>query len=216
MIIIKITSLFFFFMFIGPNMAQEINNEYITFNDRRNMVHGFYAGSIANFTKVHNKNALGTGLKIAYVANHKFEIGLAGNFLFSESNSLNSITNSSEDLIALYGGLHLEPILSSKTRFNLSFPILIGPGLVGYLDTTNSARLEDEDMVSFFVVEPGINLLFNFSSFFQVETGIKYRFSSRYKLENHSRQTINGFSLGIGVKLGVFNLGKNRYKQQLM
>ena len=50
----------------------------------------------------------------------------------------------------------------------------------------------------------------------QLEAGVKYRMSSNLTLRpEYNINNINGFSVGIGVKIGVFNMGKNRYKQNL-
>ncbi|GAA4272670.1 hypothetical protein U6A24_07945 [Aquimarina gracilis] len=65
------------------------------------------------------------------------------------------------------------------------------------------------------MVEPGINVLFNISRYAQIEAGIKYRFSSKIELVDSPIDRINGFTSEIGIKLGIFNMGRNRYKKKL-
>ena len=51
----------------------------------------------------------------------------------------------------------------------------------------------------------------NVSRYVQLEAGVKYRVSSKFNLSpEYNISDINGFSAGVGVKLGVFNMGRNR------
>ncbi|MEX0313521.1 MAG: hypothetical protein AB3N18_05045 [Allomuricauda sp.] len=192
------------------------DGDYIEFNDRRNVVHGVYLGLSTYYGEIDNKDTYIGSLKIAYVANRKFEVGFVGSVLYSEQD--NPLTTN-EDLLAAYGGLHLEPILFSKSAVNLSFPVLIGAGGVGYLgnnfDDRIDDRIDEDDIDAVFVLEPGMSVLFNISRYLQLEAGVKYRFSSKLDLEFNPLSRINGFSGGIGIKVGVFNMGRNRYKKHL-
>lgn len=201
--------------------GQEETDEYLEFNDRNNIVHGVYVGINMGLGEIDGKNAYNGGLKIAYVANQQFEVGFAGNFLYSEQDIYNNSLSRNEDLIAVYGGLHLEPIFFSKRRVNLSFPLLLGAGAVGYIDNkfkndeSYGDDLTEDDFDAVFVAEPGINALFNISRYLQLEAGVKYRFSSRIDLPPTRITRINGFSAGIGIKVGIFNMGRNRYKKNV-
>ncbi len=200
--------------------AQDDDGEYITFNDRKNVVHGVYLGLSTYFGEIEGENTYIGGLKVAYVANRQFEVGFMGNVLYSEQNIFNPRTVNNDDIVAIYGGLHLEPILFGKSRVSLSFPLLIGGGGMGYVDHDAVRRdenvdLDDDDIDAIFVLEPGMNVLFNVSRYVQLEAGIRYRMSSKIDLAQSPIERINGFSGGIGVKLGVFNMGRNRYRKQL-
>lgn len=196
------------------------DGDYLEFNDRYNVVHGVYLGLSMRYGEVKNKDAFMTGLKIAYVANQQFEVGFEGNFLYSEQDLFNTALGRREDLIGAYGGLHLEPILFGKSRVSLSFPLLIGAGGVGYIgnnfnDEDYEEELTEDDFDGFFVAEPGVNALFNISRYLQLEAGVKYRFTSKINLVPDSIDRLNGFSVGIGIKVGVFNMGRNRYKKNI-
>ncbi|TMM57411.1 hypothetical protein FEE95_13075 [Maribacter algarum] len=212
------TLLFFCLVFIG--FAQEEESDYVEFNDRNNVVHGVYLGLNFALGEVDDKDTYMGGLKVAYVANQQFEVGFAGKFIYSEQNIFNTRTSENEDLIGGYGGLHLEPILFSKSKVNLSFPLLIGAGAVGYVDrdlirAEEDVNLDDDDVALLFVLEPGVSALFNINRYLQLEAGVKYRFSNKIDLFESPVERINGFSAGIGIKVGVFNLGRNRYKKKL-
>ncbi|MFS4468354.1 hypothetical protein [Maribacter sp. 2210JD10-5] len=218
---ITITLLALFLLAICNVRAQEEDaDEYLEFNDRNNVVHGVYLGFTMGYGEIDSQNAYMAGLKVAYVANQQFEIGFAGNFLFSEQDVFNNTLSRNEDLIGAYGGFHLEPIFFSKSKVNLSFPLLIGAGAVGYIDSNFDdddfdEELTEDDFDAIFVAEPGVSLLFNISRYLQLEAGVKYRFSSEIDIAPVRLKRINGFSGGIGIKVGIFNMGRNRYKKNL-
>ncbi|RDY60173.1 hypothetical protein [Flagellimonas nanhaiensis] len=191
------------------------NDNFIEFNDRKSVVHGVYLGLTTYYGEIDGKSTYIGGMKVAYVANRQFEVGFSGVFLYSEQDNPRTLN---EDLIGGYGGLHLEPILFSKSLVNLSFPILIGAGGFGYLGNDFDDRIGDideDDVDAVFVFEPGMNVLFNVSRYLQLEAGVKYRLSSRLELDGNPLRNINGFSGGVGIKVGVFNMGRNRYKKHL-
>lgn len=199
--------------------AQEDEN-YLEFNDRNNVVHGVYLGLSMRYGQVEDADTYMGGFKIAYVANQQFEVGFEGNFIYSDQDVFNSTLSRREDLIGGYGGLHLEPIFFSKSRVNLSFPLLIGGGAIGVIDARVNEQnfeenLTEDDFDFVFVAEPGINALFNINRYLQIEAGIRYRLSSKLNLVNSPVERINGFSGGIGIKVGVFNMGRNRYKKNI-
>src|SRR5690606_2565941 len=114
---LKSSILAFIFLIMGSIIySQEDSEEYVEFNDRKNVVHGVYLGLTTHFGEIKNKDAFFVGLKVAYVANQQFEVGFVGTFFYSDQNSTNNVSSITEDLIGGYGGLHLEPILFSKHR----------------------------------------------------------------------------------------------------
>ena len=207
----------------GFTSAQEQETEdYYEFNDRKNVVHGVYLGLTTHIGEINGKGTFFTGLKAAYVANQQFEVGVSMVGFYSQQNLSGDLSLTNEDLIGGYFGLHLEPILFSKSRVNLSFPVMIGAGAIGYVDgdlfEDNDYEFDEDNFETsdvLFIVEPGVNLLFNISRYIQLEAGVKYRFSSSIDLVPDSITRINGFSAGIGVKVGVFNMGRNRYKKNV-
>lgn len=218
--ILSLSLFLFCFSLIGFAQTDDESDQYVTFNDRSNVVHGVYLGLNFAYGEIDDKDTYMGGLKVAYVANQQFEVGFAGKFIYSEQNILNTATRANEDLIGGYGGLHLEPILFSKSAVNLSFPILIGAGAVGFADrdlirSEEDFDLEDDEVSVLFIVEPGVSALFNINRYLQIEAGVKYRFSNEIDLIDSPVTRINGFSAGIGIKVGVFNLGRNRYKKNL-
>ncbi|GGX28503.1 hypothetical protein [Aquimarina muelleri] len=215
---LKIVFLFSLIISFFYSNAQD-SKDYIEFNDRNNIVHGVYLGFNGGYGKIEDKDTYIIGLKIAYVANRQVEIGFVTKAFYSNQRIPGTFSSNIADLGAVYSGLHLEPIFFSKAKFNLSFPLLVGGGAAGYINTDwNEGEIErsqEEDWDAIFVVEPGINILYNISRYVQVEAGLQYRFSSKIELVPNAINRINGISVGFGLKLGVFNLGRNRYKKSI-
>ncbi|MFK7813473.1 MAG: hypothetical protein AB8B59_13350 [Maribacter sp.] len=208
------------FLCISVLSFSQEDEDYVEFNDRNSVVHGVYLGLTMRAGEINDAESFIGGLKIAYVANQQFEVGFEGNFIYSNQDYFNIENDRTEDLIGAYGGLHLEPIFFSKSRVNLSFPILIGAGAIGQIGNNFNnedfeEELTEEDFDFVFVAEPGVSALFNISRYLQLEAGVKYRFSSKIDLANSPVNRINGFSGGLGIKVGVFNMGRNRYKKNI-
>lgn len=211
--------LLFILMLLPLGLISQENEDYIEFNDRKNVVHGVYAGLTTYFGEINSKNTYIMGFKLAYVANRKLEVGFAGGGLYSR-NYLSEFVNENSDLIGGYGGIHIEPILFGKSKVSLGFPLFLGFGGAGfakddYRKGNQNGDPQFEDWDSFFLVEPGVNLLYNLSRYVQLEAGVRYRISTKLELDPNQIKSINGFSAGVGVKIGVFNLGRNRYKKSI-
>ena len=187
--------------------AQE-SDDYIEFDDRKNVVHGVYLGLNFNYGELDGQSTYFAGAKIAYVANQKFEVGFAGVGFYSDQNTNGPLEDN--DIVGGYGGLHFEPIFFGDSQFSISLPMLIGAGAAAhYFDEFEHVHYEELD--PFFVFEPGVSILYNISSYLQFEMGVKYRLTSDFDgLFPGSLENLNGFSGGIGLKIGVFNLGKKK------
>ena len=211
---LKLIPAYFLFLSGIVCWAQD-SADYVEFNDRKNVVHGVYLGLGGYYGKIAGKDTYLGSVKIAYVANQQFEVGIIGVGLYSEQN-YSSSSFSVGDLVGGYGGLHLEPILFGKSKVNMSFPVLLGGGAVGFLDGDIDDPFTDvNDWEAVFVFEPGISVLYNISRYVQLEAGLKYRFSSSINFIPEEPKNINGYSVGLGIKIGVFNMGRNRYKKSI-
>ncbi|MBS9463586.1 hypothetical protein KIM67_14300 [Flagellimonas sp. 389] len=200
--------------------AQKDSKDYIEFNDRKNVVHGVYLGVTGHYGELKGISTYGVGIKFAYVANRKFEVGLAANVLQSDQEFI-TVVDIDNKLIGAYLGAHLEPIFFSKKRLNLSVPLFVGFGGIGYT-TGNSDDFSEEfidrefeNVNNIYVIEPGVSVLFNISRYLQLEAGVKYRFTNKIDLATSPITRLNGFSTGIGIKVGIFNMGRNRYKKNI-
>lgn len=192
--------------------AQE-NENYIEFNDSQNVVNGVYLGLNFGYGEMDGKSTYFGGAKIAYVANQRFEVGFSGVGFYSEQNTNGALKNN--DVFGGYGGLHLEPIFFGPKKWSMSIPMLVGGGAIAYAnkdleDIIDEGNGKIEEWEPFFVFEPGVSIQYNISSYLQFEMGVKYRISSEFDLFPEGITNINGFTGSVGIKVGVFNMGKNK------
>lgn len=173
------------------------------FNGKRSP--GFYLGINGNYGKIANEHALIMGANLAYVANRSFEIGAAIQGIYS-SNPTIGIYDDNVALGGIYGGFHLAPVFFSNQPVHFSVPVLIGGGTIGYYDykTFNNLDIEDYDWDVMFVIEPGLNVEFNISRVFRVFANAKYRFTSDVDINNLESDAFQGWSGGLGFKIGKF------------
>ena len=186
-------------------------SNYIEFNDNTHTVNGVYLGLTFYYGEIDGKSSFMNGLKIAYVANQKFEVGISGVGFFSNQNNNGPLENNG--VFGGYGGIYLVPIFFGGSTFSLTMPITIGAGAVvhsfdDWHNIDHDYEITAEDWDPFFVFEPGLSLEYNISNNLKFEMGVKYRVTSEVNLYPGSIQNVNGFSGGIGLKIGVFNLGK--------
>lgn len=182
---------------------------FIEFNDRKNILHGVYLGLNAGFGQIQDKHrVIIGGAKLAYVANRKMELGVAVNIFQSPLNELSSKIQGDFEVSGVYGGFHIENVFFNEKKIKFSVPILLG---LGYIEGSGDFS-KNSDMMG--VLESGVNALLNINKYIQIEGGIKYRFSSPIDPIPTVIDNINGFSIGFGIKAGVFNLGKNRYNKK--
>lgn len=207
-----ILTLFIVLNFISTIMYSQQTDtlDYIEFNDRRNILHGIYLGLDIGYGEIDGRNNTPIlGAKLAYVANRRMELGFAVRGFYSELKDVDRSFNSDFDAYGIYGGFHIENVIFDKRKVKLSIPLLLG---IGYIQGSGPF-LKNSDMMG--VLEPGLNALYNVNKYVQFECGLKYRFSTPIDPVPNVIDNINGLSFIIGTKVGVFNLGKNRYKKQL-
>ncbi|MHB8852874.1 MAG: hypothetical protein ACYC6P_05925 [Ignavibacteriaceae bacterium] len=171
---------------------------------------GGFGAPTVKFTLIDGLGAVLVGGYGGWLINHSFLIGVGGyglanaityhgygvqlalypnlNFPFHEN-----------DIRFGYGGLVLEYIGNHSKLVHSSFSILIGAGNInsGY----NSNYLSENN---FFVVEPELNLEFNITTFFRINSGIGYRFISGIKSGYYSDVNLNAPELSLNLKFGKF------------
>jgi hypothetical protein len=187
--------------------------------------HGGYGSFSVGYSQVDNMDAIQVGGRAAWIANHRFAIGLAGYGFF---NTLSKNYNIEDDpskynLAGGYGGLFIEPILMPNKPIHVSFPVIFGVGGVSAMQSDNwttnysnhSVNYYDTD--AYLVIEPGIDIEFNIVKFFRLALGASYRYTNgvnlkyKYLDNNYEEQSIvvdkdalNSFTVNIGFKFGWF------------
>ncbi len=181
---------------------------------------GGYGGFSVGYTTVNGLDALGMGVRGAWIIGHGFALGLAGEGFTSD------FTPVDEEYYALsggYGGLLIEPIIAGWFPVHLSFPLLIGGG--GIASYTTSSDMWDYDnyyptygeYAAYFVGEVGVELEFNMVRFFRFTLYSNYRWTSELEMKPMdglappidnpypvAADALSGWSFGMRFKFGSF------------
>ncbi len=133
-------------------------------------------------------------------------------------------------LSSRFEGVRLEYTLSPDAAIHISIPLTVGMGSVSldsfpsrngghqyeYYGTQSGNRKEKYEQ---FIIQPGINVEGNLIRFAKVFVGASYRISlntSNTSITPISTNTLQGFSLNIGMKLGLFDFSlKKKEKKPL-
>jgi len=225
---IKIVPIIFALLIGFSAIAQEDDEMRTLFSKSSTdkITNGGYGSFSIGYTQVDSKDALQLGGRVAWIANHKFALGLAGyGFVNDIDNKYDDTDDSSNYFLAGgYGGIFFEPILMPNKPIHLSIPIILGVGGISVVESNNwkndyydhnSTNYYDSDV--FLVFQPGVDVEFNITEFFRIALGASYRLTNginlRYKYldDNYVEQSIivdknalNSFNFNIGFKFGWF------------
>ncbi len=164
------------------------------------------------------------------VLNKSISVGLSGYSTFHNFTPSEISTNHDLQLRTQFGGAKIEYTLNPNNAIHFSFPLLIGGGRAS-IDSAGRGRGHDNrgpftryggppgNQVSFFLVQPGVNIEANLLRFVKVFTGVSYRIVSG----GESRSSTNllpgppylgqlqGISFNAGIKIGLdFQLHRKR------
>jgi hypothetical protein len=200
----KLTTLSIFsiiFIIVIPTMAQE---QTLISGDIES---GGFGGPVLKATVFNDELGLMVGGRGGWIINHAFVIGGGGYGL---------TTNIDAPIFDYYlnvgyGGGIVEYIVLSDKLIHLSVNTLIGGGGVDYRDSNwndfdwdwddNRGR---HDADSFFVMEPGVDLMLNVSPVFRIGMGISYRYIYGIDLRGLSDSNMSGLSATFTFKFGKF------------
>ena len=217
-------------LFLSVTMiAQEDSGEMKTLfkkSSGKKISNGGYGSFSVGYSQVDGTDALQLGGRVAWIANHRFALGLAGyGFFNSIQKNYSDVDDPSKYfLTGGYGGLFFEPILMPNKPVHVSFPVIIGVGGVTAVESqnwtsnyNNNHQVNYYDADAYLVIEPGVDIEFNIVKFFRVALGASYRYTNginlRYKYldDNYDQQIIridknalNSFTFNIGFKFGWF------------
>ena len=165
---------------------------------------GGYGAPIFKVGQITGTTGIFVGGQGGWIINHSFVLGGKG---YGLANNVDIEGSQNLKLDFGCGGVLLEYIFSSEKLLHVGINTMIGAGGVCYAEKDYSNDYEKEvdyNSSSFFVLEPGINLDINVSSYFRIGAGVTYRYVSGVEYENLSNSDLSGVSAQILFKFGVF------------
>lgn len=170
---------------------------------------GFYGSFASGYSPIDDKNAAIFSSRFGWIMDHWFAFGVFGTGFVNNIDNLDGYYNTPRkteeySLAGGYGGLFIEPMLFPLKPVHLSFPIMFGVG--------GAARFNDyyyytdiyNDTDIFYLVEPGVELEFNFTRWMRVALYGTYRYTSEINIETIAPTALRNYSAGVNVKIGLF------------
>ena len=172
----------------------------------RTAPNGIFGGPVLKVTEINNVFGLIVGGRGGWICGHTFIIGggLYGLLRDVEVDDAGAERN----FEFAYSGLELEYIILPRQVIHLSVQTLIGLGALTdrerHFDRFASFNNFDGPDDSFFIVEPGLNLMWNMKTHLRVGLGGSYRFIRGVGLEGLSNSDLSGLSTTVIFKFGRF------------
>lgn len=187
-------------IFSGQLFAQEE-----TILDMHEVTHGGFGGPVVKFTQINNEFGLLVGGRGGWIINHTFVIGGGGYGLANNING-NQLVSGKVPLINFgYGGFEMEYIYDSDNLIHFTAYTLIGGGSVNYRDPANHDKFDNnEDMQTFFILEPAVSVELNVVKFFRINFGASYRYISNFEYKGLNQSDVAGPSAILTFKFGKF------------
>lgn len=204
------------FILILPVLCAQENDDFKTIFGGKES--GGYGSFSAGYTLIDSSDAFLVSARGGVILGHTFSMGLGGSGFFSEYRN-DQVLNLKTSMMGGYGGVYFELIVLSNSPVHISIPVLAGIGGVAYTSWVNEGTDYDrvnvvEDMSSFLVIEPGIELELNVMQNFRLAGFFSMRYTTDIEITRStstggsaplvSPTAMNGFSAGLIFKFGKF------------
>ncbi len=205
---------------VQPEYNQEMNTLFVkpekTQDDIKTIFgpvnsHGFYIGIESMFIDYNEWLSSGINVKMDWVLNHVFSMGIQGGFLESPR-EFNTYLQSNASIESGFGGINFEFTPAPKWPVHLSIPLNLGFGSMYLMGTDETAGRywDDHDYFTvlasdFFVyVQPAIQLEFNMLKHLRLGFGVSYFQTNAIAIDGISKYALNGPSGIFSLKIGKF------------
>ena len=164
---------------------------------------GYFGGPVGKLTWVNHESAILVGVRGGWIVNHQFVIGGGAYYLIDDVLVEESAIVPVPKLLLAYAGPELEYVGRPTELVHYSLCALIGVGVVNYLDSEGGQAGDvKEDFC--FALEPGVNLMLNFTRIFRIGAGISYRYVYGVNLEGLDNKDLRGPCARLTLKFGKF------------
>lgn len=210
-----ITALFTLIMAISVNGQQDEDFKTI-FGEKQ--IGGYGAFSLG-YSPINDVSAIMFNARGGVVLGHTLSLGIGGSG-FTTEYFYDPVLIKETSMYGGYGGLFSELIIAGNMPVHLSVPVLVGIGGVAIATWENNGIDEYyrenyvEDMSTFFVFEPGIELEVNMFRFFRLAAFFNYRYTTDIELNTigiggvevplTEARVLNSYTAGIIFKFGKF------------
>ena len=172
---------------------------------------GGYGGFGVGYTLIDDNSSVTFDARGGIILGHWFAMGIGGG-AFVSPYEYNVAHSTDLSLAGGYGGFFGEIILMPRSQVHLSFPVLIGLGGAAISTRYNPNSGTDvtnyvEETSIFTVIEPSVELEFNFTKFFRMAGFFSYRYATDLEFDNTyevSPDALVNYTVGLRFKFGKF------------
>ncbi len=169
---------------------------------------GWFFGPTVKYTQIDETDAVLLGGHAGWIIDHKYVIGFGMYGLASDIKD--NYTGKGDPRLNMgYGGLELSYIARSDRLVHITVDSLVGAGALGFSEEDSEGRghmgsFFNDNSDTFFIVEPGVNVVFNVTEIFRLSLGASYRFVEGVAQEGIYNKDIGGPAVTINLKFGKF------------
>lgn len=165
---------------------------------------GGYGGPIVQVTEMNGQTGVLVGGQGGWIINHQLVLGGKG---YGLANTINVEGSNAHKLEFGAGGFMLEYIMNPSKLLHFSIHSMIGAGGVRYVEKNHDNDWDydgDYSEDTFFIAEPGFNLVLNVTDFMRVGGGASYRYINGVNYRTLSNSDLSGVSGQVFIKFGSF------------
>ena len=170
------------------------------------ITHGGFGGPMIKFEDIKNDLGVWVGGRGGWIINtsDRHAISFGGGGYGLATNHQNIMAESEEDMYAAtgYGGFITEYTNRSYQVVHVTATGLIGAG--GFSLRDRDFEDIDEEPQAYFVMEPGIHVEVNVTTFFRIAAGVNYRYTSGISKGDFRDSDFTGANATITFKFGFF------------
>ena len=165
--------------------------------------HGYYGSLTGGTAQVNSTFRFEAGIRGAWIFRHFLAIGLAGN-LYTGDIQNPSFPGKIFRMLGGYGGIVLEPVLLNKKKIRISMPLLIGWGIVNFIEK------EDKITGNHFIFKPALEAKFTATQFFNIGLGLGYKITNDIHWKDEAafypipKRGVQGLFLYLALEFGTF------------
>ena len=199
----RLTSFLLFFILIASLWAEEEVEETAAEKPSES---GAYGGPVLRMTRINDVFGLIVGGRGGWIYKHTYAIG-GGFYGLLRDIEVEEPDSPEREFEFAYSGLELEYIVAPSRDVHFSAQTLIGIGgltdryqrVYYFVDDYNRYGGPDD---SFFIIEPGLNIVWNMKTYLQIHLGGSYRYIRGIGIEGLQNSDLNGYSVVVTFRFG--------------
>ncbi len=168
---------------------------------------GAFGAPAIKYTRIVNQSALIIGGKWGWVINKRFAIGTGFYSLVTGINTHYIDAQSGQTILFKfnYGGLELEYLVLSDSKFNITLDILLAAGGQNFYAEKNNNAKTNFGTSNLLAWEPQINFEYELYDWLHIDAGFSYRMISSYnQIYNVEKNNLEGTTFLMNFKFGKY------------